>query len=78
MRGQRRFTVSIPHVGLVIILNEYPQEFYQAGFWHSKFRPDTTVPGVDFFRFNDRSAYTVRCFSVMGIRFIRVGIKNKV
>ena len=64
MRGQRRFSVSIPHVALVIIVNEHPQEFYQTGFWNSKHRPHPTIPGADLFRFNDSGAYTVCCFSV--------------
>ena len=68
MRGQRRFSVSIPHVALVITVNEHPQEFYQAGFWNSKHRPDTTLPGVDFFRSNDCRLYPFCGFPMMNCR----------
>jgi hypothetical protein len=64
MRRQRRFSVSIPHVAIVITVNEHPQKFYQTGFWNSKHRPDTTIPGADFFRSDDCRAYPFRYFSV--------------
>ena len=66
MRGQRRFSVSMPHVGLARIVNEHPQEFYQTGFWNPKYGPHPTFSGIDLFRLNDGGAFTVRCFSVVG------------
>lgn len=68
MRGQHRFSGSIPHVGLVRLVNEHPQKFYQTGFRNTRNRSNTTISGVDFFRINDSRTHTVCCFSVGRLR----------
>ena len=68
--------MSIPHVGLAKIVNEHPQEFYQTGFWNPKYGANTAIPGVDFFRSDDSSAYTVCHSSLKGIRESELRIRN--